>query len=151
MESKGLLKGLDVNINSRDIFIGSAVILGIVAVFVIVMVLIKKFSKTKDVALPKDTDWGRSLTDAEQDQVIRLADAMHFDMNGWNIWGHDKSVYQEYSMTTDKVFVATANYFAEKYGDGENLAQWIKDEAFAFSSLTDSIISRLQKFGIYAQ
>ena len=139
------------DINPKDIMIGSAVILGIVAVFVIVMVLIKKFTKVQDVELPKDTDWGRTLTDVEQDQVMRLADALHFDMNGWNIWGHDRSIYQEYSMTTDKVFVATANYFASKYGDGENLAQWLKDEAFAFSALTDSIISRLQKFGIYAQ
>ena len=138
------------NINPKDILIGSAVILGIVAVFIIVMVLIKKFSKVKNVALPKDTNWGRSLTDVEQDQVIHLADALHYDMNGWNVWGHDSSIYREYSMTSDKVFVATANYFAEKYGDGENLAQWIKDEAFTFSSLTESIISRLQKFGIYA-
>lgn len=138
-------------INPKDIMIGSAVILGIIAVFVIVMVLIKKFSKVQNVALPKDTNWGRTLTDVEEEQVIRLADALHFDMNGWNIWGHDKSIYQEYSMTTDKVFVATANYFASKYGDGENLAQWIKKEAFTFSSLTDSIISRLQKFGINAQ
>ena len=130
--------------------IGSAVILGIIAVFIIVMVLIKKFSKVKDVPLPKDTNWGRTLTEVESSDVVRIADAMYSDMSGWNIWGHNKSIYQEYSMTTDKVFVGVANYFAEKYGDGENLAQWIKDEAFAFSSLTDSIISRLQKFGIYA-
>lgn len=137
--------------NPRDIIIGSSVILGIVAVFIIVMVLIKKFSGVKEVALPRDTNWGKSLTDVEEDQVIRLADAMHFDMNGWNIWGHDQSIYQEYAMTSDKVFVATANHFAAKYGEGENLAQWIKDEAFTFSSLTDGIISRLQKFGIYAE
>ena len=141
---------LSKNIDTKGILMGSAVILGIVAVFVIVIILIKKFGKVKDVPLPKDTNWGRTLSEAESTDVVRIADALHFDMNGWNVWGHEKSIYQEYSMTTDKVFVAVANYFAEKYGDGENLAQWIKDEAFAFSSLTDSIISRLQRFGIYA-
>ena len=136
-------------ISPKDIMIGSAIILGVIAVFVIVIVLVKKFAKVQEVALPKDTNWGRALTDVEEAQVIRLADALYSDMNGWNIFGHERSIYQEYAMTTDKVFVATANYFASKYGNGENLAQWLKDESFAFSSLTDSIISRLQKFGIY--
>lgn len=138
------------NIDTKGILIGSAVVLGVIAVFVIVIVCIKKFSKVKNVPLPKDTNWGRTLTEVESNDVVRIADALHKDMSGWNIWGHDQRVYQEYSMTTDKVFVAVANYFAEKYGNGENLAQWIADEAFAFSALTDSIISRLQHFGIYA-
>ncbi len=139
------------HIDTKGILIGSAVLLGVVAVFIIVMVLIKKFAKNKTVALPKDTVWGSSLTDTESDTVVRLTDAIYSDMSGWNLLGHNKSIYQEYNMTTDKVFVATANYFAEKYGDGENLAQWLKDEAFAFSSLTDSIINRLAKFGINAE
>lgn len=132
----------------KGIMIGSAIILGIIAVFIVIMVLIKKFAKVKTVALPQDTDWGRTLTDVEAANVVRIADALYDDMSGWNIFGHNRTIYQEYNNSSDKVFVGVANYFAEKYGDGENLAKWIKDEAFAFSALTDSIINRLATFGI---
>ncbi len=135
--------------NNKNLVIGGAVLL-LIVVLVIVIVVIARKKKIEKVPLPQETDWGRTLTDVEEAQVIRLTDELYEDMKGWNIWGHNESVYTEYSKTTDRVFVAVANHFGEKYGNGESLAQWMKDEAYAFNSLTDAIISRLAKFGFIA-
>lgn len=122
----------------------------VILVLIIVIVIIARKKEAEKAPLPHETDWGRTLTDVEEAQVIRLTDELYEDMKGWNIWGHNESVYTEYSKTTDRVFVAVANHFGEKYGNGESLAQWMKDEAYAFNSLTDAIISRLAKFGFIA-
>ncbi len=132
--------------NKKNLFIGGGIVL-LIVILIIVIVVIARKKKIEKVPLPKETDWGRSLSDVEEAQVVRLTDALYQDMKGWNLGGHDKSIYQELSSTSDKVFVAVANYFGEKYGDGESLAQWIKDEAFAWSALTDSILKRLATFG----
>lgn len=131
--------------------IGGAAVLLVIVILIIVITVLAKKAKRDLVGLPKDTNWGSSLNDVENDTVVRLTDSLYHDMKGWNLTGHNKSIYQEYNNTTDKVFVAVANYFAEKYGEGENLAQWIKDESYSFHNLTDSIISRLSKFGVIAK
>ncbi len=135
--------------NNKNLLIGGAVLL-LIVVLVIVIVVIARKKKIEKVPLPQETDWGRVLTDVEQAQVVRLTDALYQDMKGWNIGGHDKAIYQEYSTTSDKVFVAVANYFGEKYGNGESLAQWMYDEAYAWSALTDGILKRLAGFGFIA-
>ena len=135
--------------NNKILVIGGAILMLIMALVITIVVIARK-KRIEQVPLPQDTDWGRNLTDVEESQVIRLTDALYQDMKGWNIGGHNKSIYQEYSTTTDKVFVAVANYFGEKYGNGESLAQWIDDEAFAWSALTDGILSRLASFGFIA-
>ena len=122
----------------------------VIFILIIVIVIISRKKQAEKAPLPKQTDWGRTLTDVEEAQVIRLTDGLYEDMKGWNIWGHNESVYTEYSQTTDRVFVAVANHFGEKYGNGESLAQWMKDEAYTFNSLTDAIMSRLAKFGFIA-
>ena len=132
--------------NKKNLIIGGAIVL-LIAILIIVIVVLARKKRIEKVPLPKETDWGRALSEVEEAQVVRLTDALYQDMKGWNIGGHNKAVYQELSTTTDKVFVAVANYFGEKYGDGENLAQWISDEAFTWSSLTDSILKRLSGFG----
>ena len=138
-----------ISLNKKTIIIGSAVLVAVVLVIVVVSI-VSNNRKVALVKMPKDTDWGRELTDVESEKVVRIADALYNDMSGWNIMGHNKYIYQEYNSVSDKVFVGVANYFAEKYGKGDNLAKWIKDEAFAWSSLTDSIINRLATFGITA-
>lgn len=138
---------VNIKLSKGQIIAIGVVLLILIALIIVVAVLAKK-RKEKTVPLPKDTDWGRTLTDVESAQVVRLADALYKDMKGWNIGGHDKPTYQEYSGTTDKVFVAVADYFAQKYGEGKNLAQWIDEEQYAFHNLTDSIITRLASFGV---
>lgn len=109
----------------------------------------RKSQKAETVGLPSETDWGESLSASESADIERLAKALHDDMDGLNL-SHDGNIYTEYAATTDRVFVGVANYFAEKYGAGENLAQWIAGETFAAAKLVtaNQIRERLAKFGI---
>lgn len=96
--------------------------------------------------LPNETDWGQTLTEVENQDIKRITKALYEDMKGWNITGHDKTIYEEYLTVDDRTFVGVANYFADQYG--ESLASWINDEAFTFHNVTDSILSRLASYGI---
>ena len=128
--------------SKKTLIIGSA-ILGTVLLIVLVIYFVKK-KDVETVVLPKETDWGRDLTDFQSEQIARLAKLLYEDMKGWNAWGHSSQVYEEYAATDDVIFVGVANYFAEKYGKGENLAKWLDDEQFfTLSSTVDAIKSRL--------
>lgn len=105
--------------------------------------------------LPDATDYGKSLSGSESQLAVQHATALYKDMKGVNIFSRDARIYTDYLATTDRVFVATANYFADNYGDGQNLAQWIKGEQFWFTNFdlqdtTQSILTRLQSHGITA-
>ena len=133
--------------SKKTLIIGSA-ILGTVLLIVLVIYFVKK-KDVETVVLPKETDWGRDLTDFQSEQIARLAKLLYEDMKGWNAWGHSSQVYEEYAATDDVIFVGVANYFAEKYGKGENLAKWLDDEQFfTLSSTVDAIKSRLASFNI---
>lgn len=103
--------------------------------------------------MPSQTDYGKTLSETESQQVIKHANALYNDMKGLNFWKRDASIYTEYLASSDRVFVGTANYFYDNFGNGDNLAKWIKGEAYWFTNLdlndtTDSILSRLARFGI---
>ncbi|GEM_PF-2897744 len=103
---------------------------------------------------PDTTDWGKSLTKEESEAAQNHAKALYNDMKGWFMATHNPDVYTDYLATSDRVFVATANYFKDNYGDGENLAQWVDGEHFFWSDfyktseVVAKIIKRLEKFGI---
>ena len=133
----------------------SATVLIIVVILVIVIVTMIKRRRQATVALPQDTDWGRSLTDVEASDVQRIASALYQDMKGANVFSRNVDIYTEYAATSDRVFVGVANYFAEKYGDGENLAQWMDSEYYGWTSIeckgkVQAIMSRLASHGITA-
>ena len=106
--------------------------------------------------IPAETDWGRELTQSESEAAQTHAKKLYEDMKGLNFWQRDMKIYSDYLASSDRVFVAAANYFDDNYGDGDNLAQWIDDESFTATNLkdaqkiADSIIERLAKFGIIA-
>ena len=106
--------------------------------------------------IPAETDWGTALSKSESDAAQKHAKALHGDMKGPNLWKRNMKIYTDYLATSDRLFVATANYFDDTYGKGENLAQWIDEENFFVTNLgdasdvADSILGRLAKFGILA-
>lgn len=135
--------------SKKSIIVASIVMAGVLAIVLVIYFIVKKSKDAGTVALPKETDWGRSLTDYQSEQIARIAKALYEDMNGWNVWGHNSSVYEEYAACNDVIFVGVANYFADKYGKGENLAKWLDDEAYGtLSSTVDAIKSRLASFNI---
>lgn len=142
-------------LKNKGLLIGGAVAIVVIIILVIVVVALVKKKKAETVKLPKDTIWGAGLTDEESDTIVRIANELYKDMKGWNISPFDRNhqIYYEYSTTSDKIFVAVANYFAEKYGNGKNLAQWINGEYYSWSKIqtqgvADGIIARLAQFGI---
>lgn len=139
---------MNTNVKTMAIIAGGSVFL-LALIGVIAYFLGRKSAKAQTVDLPEATDWGASLTASESADIERLAKALHDDMDGLNL-SHDGNIYTEYAATTDRVFVGVANYFAEKYGAGENLAQWIAGETFAAAKLVtaNQIRERLAKFGI---
>ncbi len=106
--------------------------------------------------LPMQTTWGNGLTESESLQIQQFAEALYQDMKGLNWWSRNIGLYAQYLGTPDRIFVGTANYFYDNYGNGENLATWINDEVFSWNSFgmseeIDAILSRLAKHGIKVQ
>lgn len=140
-------------IDIKGILIGSAALLGVIIVLVVVIIVLKRRQKVQTAVLPQQTDWGKTLTDDESAEIKRIADALYKDMKGLNIFSRNHAIYAEYNMTNDRVFVGVANYFAQVYGNGESLAQWMKDESYSWLSYetqgaVNAIIQRLAQFGI---
>lgn len=135
--------------STKSIVLASIVMAALLTIVLIIYFIVKKSKDAGTVALPKETDWGRSLTDYQSDQIARIAKSLYEDMKGYNAWGHNSSIYEEYAATDDIIFVGVANYFADKYGKGENLAKWLDDEVFfTLQSTVDAIKSRLASFNI---
>ncbi len=137
----------------QGILIGSAVLLAVIIILVIVVVVLVRKKKAQTTVLPQQTNWGKTLTDEESDTIKRIADALYEDMKGLNVFNRNEAIYVEYNNSNDRIFVGVANYFAQVYGNGESLAQWMKDEVYSWTSLatsglTDGIIARLATFGI---
>lgn len=137
----------------KGVLIGSAVVLLVLMVLIIVIVVLARKKKIETVPLPSETDWGRALTESESATIKRIADGLYNDMKGLNVFKRNYDIYVEYNNTNDKIFVGVANYFAQTYGNGESLAQWMKDEAYSWTSyqtdgLADAIIARLAQHGI---
>ena len=105
--------------------------------------------------LPSETDWGSALSESESIMIQNHAKGLYKEMKGINVLPRDFSVFTSYLAATDRVFVGAANYFNDNYGNGENLAKWLKGENFEFTNIglgkvADQIIERLNKHGIYA-
>lgn len=137
----------------KGVLIGSAVVLVVLMVLIIVIVVLARKKKIETVPLPSETDWGRALTESESATIKRIADGLYNDMKGLNVFKRNYDIYVEYNNANDKIFVGVANYFAQTYGNGESLAQWMKDEAYSWTSyqtdgLADAIIARLAQHGI---
>ena len=137
----------------KGVLIGSAVVLVVLMVLIIVIVVLARKKKSETVPLPSETDWGRALTESESATIKRIADGLYNDMKGLNVFKRNYDIYVEYNNANDKIFVGVANYFAQTYGNGESLAQWMKDEAYSWTSyqtdgLADAIIARLAQHGI---
>lgn len=126
---------------------GSLIVLA--AIGIVAYLAGRKSKEAETVGLPEATDWGGSLTADESAQIEDFAKRLFNDMDGLNL-SHDGTVYLDYLAATDRVFVGTANYFAEKYGNGENLAEWIAGETFAAAKLltAQKILERLETYGI---
>ena len=137
----------------KGVLIGSAVVLVVLMVLIIVIVVLARKKKIETVPLPSETDWGRALTESESATIKRIADGLYNDMKGLNVFKRNYDIYVEYNNANDKIFIGVANYFAQTYGNGESLAQWMKDEAYSWTSyqadgLADAIIARLAQYGI---
>ena len=137
----------------KGVLIGSAVAMVVLMVLIIVIVVLARKKKSETVPLPSETDWGRALTESESATIKRIADGLYNDMKGLNVFKRNYDIYVEYNNTNDKIFVGVANYFAQTYGNGESLAQWMKDEVYSWTSyqtdgLADAIIARLAQHGI---
>ncbi len=133
------------------LIISSVIVIILVALIVILYYVGRKQGRKAATEgtkgkLPNETDWGKTLTEVENQDIKRITKALYEDMKGWNIAGHNKAIYEEYLTVDDRTFVGVANYFADQYG--ASLATWIDDEAFTFHNVTDSILSRLASYSI---
>ena len=140
-------------IDIKGILIGSAVLVTVIAVLIIVVIILNRKRKAEIAVLPQETDWGKTLTESESAIIERIAKGLYDEMKGLNWFSRNKAIYDEYNATSDRIFVGVANYFAQVYGNGENLAQWMKSEVYSWASIqTDgvaqAIINRLAQHGI---
>lgn len=91
------------------------------------------------------------LTDQEKKKAENLADDLYEELDGWNAW-YDTDVFESFSKTTDRVFIATYNQFNDKYYNeaGKTLKQWINSDLFhpyqlKIGNIMDTIYKRFDK------
>lgn len=150
------MTAFNINGNWKGILIGGSVVLLVITILIVVIVILVRKHKQKTVPLPEETSWGKSLSPSQSEAIQRIAKGLYDDMEGPNILTRNEDIYLEYNATDGVVFVGVANYFAEKYGNGENLAQWIDSEWYGLSSPTckaiiSAIMKRLEQYGITAK
>ena len=87
----------------------------------------KKGKEARKDDLPEDVTKG--ITDKESIAAADFADRINSDLKGINLWSHDMDLWNAFVNTTDRIIIATSNYFNQKYGNGESLYKWIKDES----------------------
>lgn len=140
--------------NLKAYLIGTGILFIVIVVVAIYFYQTGKNKYDKSVDLPEQTDWGKTLTTDEANEIKRHAAALYKDMKGLNLMPRKPEVYNDYLASSDRIFVGTANYFVKNYGEGETLAQWIKSENYTATNLNqltatiDAILARLAKHGI---
>lgn len=78
--------------------------------------------------LPKDKDWGKSLSEEDSQLVRRIAAGLHEDMDGLNVFTRKIDRWEEYQELNDELFIAVYNDFNEAYGEGDTLREWVESE-----------------------
>ena len=121
---------------------------GFAGLLILVIVLLCK-RRGSTTAMPNELDWGDSLSESESNDIYRIAKALYEDMDGLSM-NHNNAIYTEYASTSDRVFVGVANYFAQRWGDGDNLATWLNNEVYGASNkaTVKTILARLNGYGI---
>lgn len=136
-------------------------IIGLVALVVLVSVAIYFYKKGKkqvsvqvlpyDVAgEPTGTGQPGTGNGISNNQIKVLVQKLYDDMSGFNWSGHDQAPYQEMSTLSDTDFVRVYNLFNTLYQkeSEQTLREWIDNEKYAFSFLTDSILQRMAKLNL---
>lgn len=112
----------------------------------------------EQVPLPTDTvsetDEGLSISEATQ--VRTIAQELHEDMDGWNVFSHKLDPYRDWNNLSDTLFVAVYNDFNTLFADsGETLRQWIEGEKWytfgmtsIFTELKTNLISRMNRLNL---
>lgn len=140
--------------NMKAYLISTGILLIVLVAVAIYFYQSGKNKNDRSVDLPEKTDWGKTLTTDEANEIKRHAAALYKDMKGLNFMPRKPEVYNDYLATSDRVFVGAANYFVENYGEGETLAEWIKGENYTATNLNqltatvDAILARLAKHNI---
>jgi len=106
----------------------------IIAVTVVIIIAIvyfvgrKKGREARKDVLPEKVTKGIDNTEARAAE--EFADKLYQDMKGLNFWSHDMDLWNAFLRTTDRIMIATSNYFNQKYGKSktDTLYQWLKDE-----------------------
>lgn len=108
---------------------------------------------------PKDTDWGKDLTEAESQKVRGLSQRLFRDMDSWAVSSgfkdRDCDAYQELVNIPEKLLVAVYNDFNDLYyekGDG-TLYDWINDESFSLTAgcsnqLKETVLRKMEQYNL---
>ena len=131
--------------------VGVSVLAGTLFVIGLVWWLVRTLKGRNYTTLPKQTDWGATLSDVESDTIVRIAEALYDDMKGLNVFSRNSDVYYELNSASDRVLVGVSNYFSDRYGG--SLYEWLDGEAFSWNDFAlrgcvDAIMGRMEKLGL---
>lgn len=115
---------------------------------------IKGSTVNKPNKLPKETDWGKDLTEKESEDISKLAQRLWRDMDSYlvsaSLKPRDVEAYVTLLSQPDRDTVGTYNYFNDLYYSQEDgtLKDWIYDESFTYThgASGDLKTAILQKF-----
>jgi hypothetical protein len=131
-------------------------IVAIIGIFVAVYFMGRKSAKMKieQVPLPTDQPGGEKLTGADASLVRTISVALHDDMKGWNIFGHNAKPYNDFLQLSDTLFVAVYNDFDNLYAQENSgtLRKWISSEygyyGTQFLTLSNTILTRMDRLNL---
>ena len=133
----------------------TAIIVGVIILIALTIYLIGRSSgkkgKAKHIDLPTDTGKpGDNFGGIPASTIRRLSVALHDDMDGWNLGGHNMDPYKEWLTMSDTGFVAVYNDFNDQfYSEGKGtLRKWIADEMYRDSLIDDAVLPRMAKLNL---
>lgn len=104
-------------------------------------------------ALPGElpgTSSSGNITGASNDEIKGIANGLHEEMDGLNLFGHDMDIYNRALLLNDADIVKVYNTFNTLYqqkSGGDTLTAWLESELFSstFESAAINLIGRLKK------
>jgi hypothetical protein len=107
----------------------------------------KKTTLQDPSSLPGSTGGGSG---ASNDELKVLAEELYNDMNGYNWNGHDMSFYKKALTLNDTDLIKLYNAYNSLYqkSSGQTLVEWIDNEKFWDTSITDTLLAKMSKLNL---
>lgn len=104
-----------------------------------------KGSTQTNLNLSSPLDSSGNAPVASEAEIRQLAEQLHDDMDGLNVWGHDNTVWNNFMALGDPDIIRVNNQFNAQYQaeSGESFVEWVDNESGSYSTQAKQRLKKL--------